>query len=164
MDSNINICLERADNELFLANSIHLLSSDSKIKLETFKLPEKITFYSAVISHSYYSIFYSAKAYLLSKNITIPGQGQHQAVYFKFKQFVKQGAINNELLKIYNELKIQAENLLDILDKEAENRTTYTYHQLPQANKEPAQESINNAQTFVSHMKALISHSNIPLS
>ena len=50
--------------------------------------------------------------------------------------------------------------LLEILDKEEENRTTYTYHKLPQANKEPAGESITNAQFFISHIKALIKHQN----
>ncbi len=69
MDSNIEISLERANNELLLARAVHLLSQNAEVKKETFNLPEKITFYSAVISHSYYSIFYGAKAYLKSQRI-----------------------------------------------------------------------------------------------
>ncbi len=83
MVSNFKICLERADNELYLAGSIQILSDNSKLKKEYFNLEESITFYSAVISHAYYAIFYSAKAYLISKGIDIPEQGQHQHVYFK---------------------------------------------------------------------------------
>jgi len=56
--------------------------------------------------------------------------------------------------------RIKAEMLLEILDKEEENRTMYTYHKLPQANKEPAQESITNAQFFISHIKAIIKNQN----
>ena len=156
MDSNINICLERADNELLLSKAIYLLSESGDLKKSKFNLPEDITFYSSVISHAYYGIFYSAKAYLISKNVPIPEQGQHNAVYYKFKQFVKKGDIDKELLNIYNDLRIKAKTLLEILDKEGENRTTYTYHTLPQANKEPSEKSIENAQNFVSNMNALI--------
>lgn len=158
MDTNINISLERADNELILCKSIFLLSENSNVKKEVFTLPENITFYSAVIAHAYYGIFYSAKAYLISKGITIPIQGQHNAVYQKFKQLSKKGEIDEELLSIYSDLRIKAETLLEIFDKEEENRTTYTYHNLPQANKEPAKKSIENSQFFVSNMKALIQH------
>ena len=100
MDSNIDIALNRADNELLLARAVQLISENAKVKKETFTLPEEITFYSAVISHAYYSIFYSVKAYLISKSITIPEQGQHNAIYQKFKQFVKKGEIDKELLVI----------------------------------------------------------------
>ena len=75
MDSNINLCLERADHELLLSRTLHLLSENIKAKKDIFSLPENITFYSAVIAHTYYGMFYSAKAYLISKGITIPIQG-----------------------------------------------------------------------------------------
>ena len=106
MDSNTDLVLNRADNELFLARAVYLLSENSKVKKEIFSLPEEITFYSAVISHAYYSIFYSAKAYVMSKNSTIPEQGQHNAIYQKFKKFVKEGDIEKELLIIYEDLRV----------------------------------------------------------
>ncbi|MCD6557603.1 MAG: HEPN domain-containing protein [Candidatus Aenigmarchaeota archaeon] len=41
-------------------------NADEKTSLD---IKEDMTFYSAVISHSYYCIFYAAKAILMSKNI-----------------------------------------------------------------------------------------------
>ncbi|MDO8563991.1 MAG: hypothetical protein Q7R87_03200 [Nanoarchaeota archaeon] len=156
MDSNIKLCIERAENELILARAVKYLSDNSTLKKESFNIGEDITFYSAVISHAYYSIFYSAKAYLISKNESLPEQGQHQAAYYKFKKFVKNGSINTELLNIYEDVKIKAKYLLEILENEEENRTIYTYNKLPQANKEPAEGSLNNARIFFSHMKEII--------
>ena len=46
--------------------------------------------------------------------------------------------------------------LLEILDEEEEKRTDYTYYTLPQANKEPAEKSIENARIFLSNIKAII--------
>ena len=156
MDSDTNICLDRANNELLLASAIHLLSNEPKVKEETFNLPREITFYSAVIAHAYYSIFYSAKAYLISKGFAVPEQGQHNAVYQKFKKIVKTGELNHELLIIYEDTKVKAEILLSILEYEEEKRTEYTYKKLPQANKEPAEKSLENASFFISHIKEFI--------
>ena len=66
MDSMAEIYLERAGNELLAAESLKKLSEDEKAR-EEFSLPQSTTFYSSVISHSYYAIFYSAKAILLKK-------------------------------------------------------------------------------------------------
>src|SRR3989344_4651072 len=100
MDSRVNLFLQRADNEMLTARSLKKLSEDEK-ELIIFAIPKGTTFYSSVISHSYYAIFYSAKAYLVSKNIElISKQGQHQQVYFKLKKLVKEGVMDKELLKI----------------------------------------------------------------
>lgn len=156
MDSTTSICLSRSDNELMLAKAIQHLSEDSKIKKDIFSIPQDITFYSAVIAHAYYAIFYSAKSYLIFKKENLPLQGQHSAVYHKFKRYVKNGEITKDLLSLYDDAMVKAEVLLQILDDEEQNRTQYTYQKLPQANKEPAQNSITNAQFFVSHIKVLI--------
>jgi len=68
MDSLVEIFLDRADNEIHAAESLKKLSEDIKSKKE-FELNEDVTFYSSVISHSYYAIFYAAKAILLVKGI-----------------------------------------------------------------------------------------------
>ena len=68
MDSLVEIYLERANNEIMAAESLKRLSEQNEDK-KNFNLPLNISFYSSVISHSYYSIFYSAKALLLTKNI-----------------------------------------------------------------------------------------------
>lgn len=58
MDSDKNevLYLDRAKNELDLAKAIFKLSTESSIKLE-FELKEDSTFFSNVISMSYYCIF-----------------------------------------------------------------------------------------------------------
>ena len=68
MDSQAEIFIKRANNELLAAESLKRLSEEVKYKDE-FSIPQDATFYSSVISHSYYAIFYAAKAILLTKNI-----------------------------------------------------------------------------------------------
>ena len=50
--------IERAKNEPDLAKAIFKLSNDNELKAE-FELKEDSTFFSNVISNSYYCIFYS---------------------------------------------------------------------------------------------------------
>ena len=69
--------IERAKNELDLAKAIFKLSTDTRLKLE-FELKEDCTFFSNVISNSYYCIFYSAKALLQSKNIATEPPEEHK--------------------------------------------------------------------------------------
>jgi len=156
MDSQVEIFIKRADTELLAAKSLKVLSEETKHKDEL-SIPQGATFYSSVISHSYYAIFYAAKAYLLSKNILLKSrQGQHQQVYFKFRKLVQYGEIEKELLRIYEENKLKAEVLLDILKSEKVKRTDFTYETIPQANKAPAEESLNNATIFISHIRRLL--------
>lgn len=61
MDLNYKLYLQRANNELKLIELIYEASKDFKIQIEAFKISEPETYYSAVISHAYYCIFYSAK-------------------------------------------------------------------------------------------------------
>jgi len=58
MDSMVRIFLDRANNEIFAAESLKKLNEGERQKID-FNLPENVTFYSSVISHSYYSIFYA---------------------------------------------------------------------------------------------------------
>jgi len=62
MDFSHDIYLSRAENELNLSSIVQKISDDRKMQVEIFGLKEG-TYYSAVISHAYYSIFYAAKAY-----------------------------------------------------------------------------------------------------
>jgi len=157
MDSEYKISLQRASNELKLAGIIDFISKNPKLQLDTFKIAEPETYYSAVISHSYYAIFYAAKAYLVSKNVHIKSeQGQHQQVYFEFRKAVLKGEIEKELLRIYEEVAIKAEVLLEIFLKEKGKRSEFTYQKLPQANAEPATESLNNASLFFKTINGLL--------
>lgn len=148
MDLNYNLYLERARNETKLADIILFVSGDKNLQINTFKIETPDTYYSAVISHSYYCIFYSAKAYLLKKGIKITMPNEHKKTLKAFKRFVKMGIVDKELLRIYEEALIKAETLLNIFKTEKKNRGEFTYQKLAQANKEPASQSLENAKIF----------------
>lgn len=156
MDLMIKNYLERAENEIILANSIKRLSEDGEAK-KFFQIEQQYTFYSAAISHSYYAIFYAAKAILLTKNIVTGMPDVHKKTLDAFKEcLVDTGILDTKLLEIYRKLVIRAEELLGIFRSEKKKRGDFTYSTLPQANKEPAEDSINNAKFFVSNIQKVI--------
>lgn len=144
--------LEKAENELELSRIIFQITEDSRLQKETFLLKQPLTFYSAVITHSYYSIFYSAKAYLASKGIKTDSPDVHSKTYWALKSFAETGALDLELLKIYEKLMVRADSLLGIFKKEKFKRGHFTYQHLAQANRQPAIESIDNSSDFFRHI------------
>ncbi len=147
--------LERAKNELNLAEAIFKLSIENKLKLE-FALKEDTTFFSNVISNSYYCIFYSAKALLKSKNIITNPPEEHKKTYEEFEKLALSGEIDRELMKIYQDILIKADELLGIFKKEKSKRGKFTYKKLPQANLEPARESLENAEKFFKNINLMM--------
>ena len=147
--------IERAKNELDLAKAIFKLSNDNKLKLE-FELKEDSTFFSNVISNSYYCIFYSAKALLQTKNIITDLPEEHRKTLEEFEKLTFSGEIDVELLKIYKEIVIKADELLGIFRKEKFKRGRFTYKKLPQANLEPAKESLTNAEKFFKNINLML--------
>ena len=154
MDSKYKIYIQRAKNELNLSSIILKISNDKNIQKDIFELPED-TYFSAVISHAYYSIFYMTKAYLIKKEIEIKAPHEHKKAFEEFKQFVEKGIIDVELLTIYQELIMKADVLLDILQREKGKRGKFTYRTLPQANRDPAEESLKNSKLFFKHLNNL---------
>ena len=51
---------------------------------------------------------------------------------------------------------VRADELLQIFKDEKWKRGHFTYKTIPQANKEPAEESINNASKFIKNIKVII--------
>jgi len=147
MDFEYKIYLARAQNELNLSTIILKLSDDKELQVTRFGVKAD-TYYSAAISHAYYSIFYAAKAYLLTKGIDIMAPEEHRKTLEAFAKLVEQGIIDVELLKVYQSVLTKAEILLHIFETEKGKRTKFTYKRIPQANQEPAQESSHNAQFF----------------
>lgn len=153
MDSMAKIFLERASNEIFAAESLKKLTENAQLK-QDFELPSDITFYSSVISHSYYAIFYSAKAILLTKGIKTSPPEIHKKTLDAFKtHLVDTGILDAKLLEIYRKLVIRADTLLGIFKGEKSKRGNFTYETIPQANREPAEDSLKNAKTFVSNIR-----------
>ena len=156
MDSKIKLFIERASNELRLAKAIFELSSTEKTKIQLGANPDD-TFYSAVISHCYYCIFYSAKAILLSANIPTSAPEEHKKTYEEFKKnFIDNQRLELELLNIYKDFLIKADELLSLFSEEKYKRGHFTYKTLAQANIRPASESIQNATKFLKNIRLVL--------
>lgn len=151
MDSGYKLYLQRAQNELNLSQMILRISDDKKMQVVTFGMKED-TYYSATISHAYYSIFYAAKAYLLLKGIKTEPPEEHKKTYNAFSELVDKGIIDVELLKVYKNMLIRADALLQIFQTEKSKRGKFTYRRIPQANREPAIESVKNSEFFHDHI------------
>ncbi len=154
MDFEYKIYLARAQNELNLSVMVQKISDDKKMQIEIFGMKED-TYYSAVISHAYYSIFYAAKAYLLLKGIKTSAPEEHRKTFEEFSKLVDKGTVDIELLRIYQSILIKADTLLHIFELEKGKRGKFTYRRIPQANQWPAQESINNAKIFFNNIYRL---------
>ncbi len=72
------------------------------------------------------------------------------------KYLVNTGKLDTELLKIYQKMVVQADALLDIFFIEKRKRGEFTYQKLPQANREPAEESLNNALFFFKNINKIL--------
>jgi len=156
MDSEVKIFLNRAENELRLAKALFNLSKEDSIKVNL-EANKDDTFYSAVISHAYYAILYSAKALLLTKGIKTDIPDVHKKTFEEFKKnFVDTGILDLELLKIYNKMIVRADELLGLFRVEKKKRGDFTYKTIAQANIEPAKDSIANAKKFVTNIRAVI--------
>lgn len=159
MDSKVKLLLDRADNEFLAAKSLKKISEEENLK-NNLSIPIQTTFYSSVISHSYYSIFYSARAALLSVGIKISAPFIHNKAYEQFKKvFVDSGKLDKHILEAYEKVLIKAEDLPQIMKDEKTKRGRFTYKTFPQANKDPAEDSISNSILFISHIKNMLQKS-----
>ena len=136
-------------------SQVYIVTGDEKLQKEIFHLDNVQTFYSGVIAHSYYSIFYAAKAYLLVKGIKTKPPSEHKKTYVQFKNLLSKGIIEKDLLNAYEEEYVKAETLLGIFKSERKKRGHFTYQRLAQANKEPAKKSMSNAGIFFKHINRL---------
>ncbi|HLC57411.1 MAG TPA: hypothetical protein VJH95_02470 [Candidatus Nanoarchaeia archaeon] len=66
------------------------------------------------------------------------------------------GEIDVSLLKIYKSIIIKADELLGIFRKEKGKRGRFTYQKLPQANLQPAKESMDNAEKFYKNINLIL--------
>lgn len=158
MDSKADMYQKRARTEIETADILKRLSEDEKMK-QAFDLFPESTYYSGTITHAYYAIFYSAKAMLLTKNVETDAPEVHKKTIEAFeKEFISTGLLDVRLFTIYREMIVKAETLLGIFKAEKRKRGDFTYNTIPQANVEPAEESIRNAKEFIKHCNAYLSN------
>ena len=155
MDIKVKGYLDRAENKLILANANFSISTEEHIKIKLGISLDK-TFFNDVISESYYAIFYSAKAFLLSLGIKTEAPDEHKKTYEEFKKIVGSKKLNKQLAEIYEEETSKAETLLKIFFDEKRNRGRFTYNVNANANKPFAEQSIRSAKFFCSTIKYLI--------
>lgn len=157
MNDEAELYLQRAENELVAAQMLFDISGNPLLQKEQFKLEKEFTFYSSVISHSYYCIFYAAKSSLIKIGIKTEAPEVHKKTLEAFEKYlVKTGKLDVELLKIYQKIVVRAEELLGIFSKEKWKRGRFTYQKLPQANREPAKESFDNASFFFKNINKIL--------
>jgi len=152
MDSDTKLYLERAGNELKLAEIIMQMSINKDLQTKIPAIDKPDTYFSSVISHAYYSIFYTAKAYLIMKGIITKAPEEHKKTYDEFRRLVSHGIVDEGLLRLYEEVLVKAEELLGIFKIEKKKRGEFTYQRIAQANLEPAKESLENAKTFLKNI------------
>ena len=157
MDSKAEMFVKRARSELDSAAILSEVSNRKELK-DAFKVDDEATFYSGVISHAYYGIFYCAKAMLLTNKTETDSPEVHRKTFEAFKKaFIDTGILDARLLMIYKQMIIRAESLLEIYKQEKKKRGDFTYNTIPQANKGPAEESIKNAKEFYKYCNAYMS-------
>ncbi len=157
MRDDAALSLQRSENELAAAGVLFDVSADRRLQEERFRLEREFTFYSGVISHAYYSIFYAAKALLAAEGVVTAAPDVHRKTLAAFEErLVKTGLLDVALLKIYKAMVVRADELFGIFAREKRKRGTFTYQKLPQANKAPAAESLTNAARFFKTAHALL--------
>lgn len=158
MDSKVDMFFKRAKTEFESAGILNEVSKNKDVK-QDFDISPDSTYYSGVISHAYYAIFYSAKAMLLTKKIETEAPEVHKKTLDAFKkEFIDSGLLDAKLLVIYKQMIVRAETLLEIFKTEKRKRGDFTYNTIPQANVEPAVESIKNAKEFIKHCNTYLSN------
>jgi uncharacterized protein (UPF0332 family) len=155
MDSETKIYIERADNELLLANINFNISTSKKLK-EELGVPYEKTFFNDVISLAYYGIFYAAKAYLASNSVKTTAPEEHKKTYEEFRNFVDSGKVDRQLLELYELETQKAAVLLKIFFEEKRKRGIFTYNIKSDANIPAAKNSLENSRTFISMIKLVL--------
>lgn len=149
------IYLDRSENELDAARALLELSKDDGLK-HKLSIGGERTFYNNCISCAYYAMFYAAKAYLSSKDISTAPPEEHRQVYERLCILAEEGELDRQLLVAYRKIVIRAEELLSMYSCERKKRGTYTYHRLAETNRVVAEESLRHATDFHRHVRRML--------
>lgn len=151
---------QKAVNDLSLAEGILKISTNDKIK-DILGYPKEKTFFDWVIVSAYYSIFHAAQALLGIKKIKIQGRLHYATLIAFSKHYIVNNELAEELFLIYEDAEKKAKELLDIIEEEKQKRGLFQYHRLSKNNLEPAQESVENAKTFLAAMQEVLKKNNV---
>ena len=155
MVSEVDLYLKRAEDKVLLAKTVFEISTNIEAK-KFLGIAQDKTFFNDIISLSYYSIFYSAKAYLISKGIKTSPPEEHKKTYEEFAKFVGIGMLDKELMDIYENAALEAETLLNIFFLGKRNRGKFTYNVNSNANLPFAKDSIESAKKFTRTLTTIV--------
>lgn len=151
---------QKAVNDLALAQGLLKISIEEKIK-DVLGYAKETTFFDWVIVSSYYSIFHAAQALLGVKQIKITGRLHHATLISFAKHYIVNNELADELFLIYEDAEQKANELLEIIEEEKQKRGLFQYHRLSKNNLEPAQESVENAKTFLEAIQEVLAKKKI---
>jgi uncharacterized protein (UPF0332 family) len=151
---------QKAVNDLALAQGLLKISTDEKVK-GILGYTKETTFFDWVVVSSYYSIFHAAQALLGVKKIKITGRLHHATLISFAKHYIINNELADELFLIYEDAESKANELLDIIEEEKQKRGLFQYHRLSKNNLEPAQESVDNAKTFLSAIQEVLNKNKV---
>lgn len=151
---------QKAINDLSLAEGLLKISNSKKIK-DVLNFSKSISFFDWVIVCSYYSIFHATQALLGIKKIKITNRIHHATIISFAKHYIINGELADEFFFIYEDAENKAKSLLEIFEKEKTKRGLFQYHRLSKNNFEPANESVNNAKTFLRAVNEVLVKNNI---
>ncbi len=152
----ISLMVKKANNNLKFAKTTLALCENNEVK-DSLGLQEKDSFYDWVIVVAYYAMFHITQALLATKKIKITNIRVHEATLYAFAHnFILTKELEDELFFTYEDAEAKAEELFTSLSEERRKRGKFTYERLPQANKEPAEESITHATEFVREIETIL--------
>jgi len=151
---------QKAVNDLALSQGLLKISTNEKIK-DALGYSKETTFFDWVIVSSYYSIFHAAQALLGVKQIKITGRLHHATLISFAKHYIINNELAEELFLIYEDAEKKANKLLEIIEEEKQKRGLFQYHRLSKDNLGPAQESVENAKTFLETIQKVLSKNKV---
>ena len=168
-DKFILFFLEKAKSSLETAKGLFKLSQNQNLK-ETLKLSPDYEGYLWTINASYYSMFYAATSLLAKYNHRIKTtQGIHSLTYHALVYYFLDNdqKLTKHLLEQYQSIEQEAEELLQLAEKEARDnveqvkfeltkRREFTYEMGKIAEKNKAETSIKRAEDFLTLARELI--------
>jgi len=145
MASKVENYLEKSESKLLLAKNSYSLSTNSYLR-ELSGLPREMTFFNETVQQSYFSIFYAAKAYLISNNLETRPPGEHISTYNGLERELEFNGVDI----------ITAKKLMKQYHDEKFKRGKSTYDPNFRVEMPDAKRSIINAEDFLLAINALL--------
>ena len=158
--------MKKSEDALTTAQLLHSLTKEQNTN---FNIPKGYNPYSWIINSGYYSMFYAATSLLAHCGHRIKtNQGIHKITYNALVYYFLDNdkKLTKHILREYKKAEQDAENLLQIAEREARNRVEQVKHEIKKreeftyfmgmiAEEDKAITSINRAKEFLTLVKEL---------